>query len=69
MKLTSQQKTKSLYELGKQAARKNAPGSYMLNDDAAPLIGQFKKGSKEWYEAIKEYTNGFSTERLRVMGQ
>lgn len=62
-------RTNSLYELGKQAAQNNEPGAYILNDEAASIIGKLKKGSAEWHNAIGEFVNGFSTERIREMGK
>lgn len=59
----------SLYELGKQTAQNNLPGAYVLNDEAAEIVGKLKRGSAEWHEAIKEFVNGFSNERLRRMGK
>lgn len=61
--------TNSLYELGKQAAQNNEPGAYILNDEAASIIGKLKKGSAEWHNAIGEFVNGFATERLKEMGK
>lgn len=58
-----------LYELGKKAAQRNAPGAYILDDDAAKIVSQYTKGSNEWHDAISEFVNGFATERIRVMGE
>lgn len=58
-----------LYDLGKQAAQRNEPGAYILNDEAARIIEDYERGTKEWHEAVGEFVSGFSTERLRIMGQ
>lgn len=58
-----------LYDLGKSAAQRNEPGAYILNDEAAEIIGKLTKGSEEWHRAIGEFVQGFSTERLNQMNK
>lgn len=58
-----------LYDLGKEAAQKNEPGAYILNDEAAMIIDDFERDSKEWHEAIGEFVSGFATERIKMMGK
>lgn len=58
-----------LYTLGKEAAQRNEPGAYMLNDQAAMIIDGYERGTKEWHDAIGEFVSGFAAERLRVMGK
>lgn len=61
--------TTNLYELGRKSAQNNEPGGYILNDDAAKVISNFSKGSPEWHSAVREFVDGFSSERLRMMGK
>lgn len=58
-----------LYELGRDAAKRNDPGAYILNDEAAAIVEKFKKGSDQWHEAIKEFVSGYSTEKIKSMGK
>ena len=58
-----------LEELGRIAARKGEPGAAILNDEAATIIDGFERHSSEWNEAIGEFTSGFASERLKMMGK
>ena len=53
-----------LYLIGRKAAKNSEPGAYILNVEAAEIIGRYERGTKAWKFAIKEFVRGHTDERL-----